>query len=397
MTESLTKRFVDHRGISSAPQRVTEFPLDHRKRTLYVRTLVVMGQKFITFEHEKVVHLLPQAAALTHSLGCAVTAKSDERFTASGLNRVVVFETAIRFVSRHFGDGETFSRCFDEGSKKRAVISCLVANFNGSDDIGFDAAYDMGFDPISLFPHPAVLVIVPTGEPGSAEAGRVNSEIDFHTCQRQTALLNQVPQNGSQPLIFKIVEDGVVMRYAGDEPAIMRFAQIAHESAARECAVDLENCGEDGIRERQGWSTPTLSFRLLDTSAEIAQQFLEFVLLIRLSFVVSRPVLRISFPLGDGQSFADRRGTIRVLLMYDCVGHGKNVFAGLAAQFEIRTRASWVIPSKVNPVRAGAALRRNVPKQVICLCSLNKASGCNDLAAFFSDIHSVSSGRGVYY
>lgn len=60
MTANLTKRFVDQRSIRLASERVAKFSLEHGKRALHVRALMVMLQKLFPFEHEAAKHLLQQ-------------------------------------------------------------------------------------------------------------------------------------------------------------------------------------------------------------------------------------------------------------------------------------------------------------------------------------------------
>jgi hypothetical protein len=285
MTENFTKRFVDHRGIGLTPERVTKLPLEHGNRTLDIRAFVIVLQKLIALEHKEVIHVFPQNRAGAIA-GCALFERN-EGCAVESSNRINVLCAAVSLVSRYFGDRECFGRFLNQRNKEGAVIGVLVANLNRRYDIGFDAAHDMRFDPIYFFSHSAVLVIVPTGEPRSAEARRVHGEIDFHSGERQTALPNQVAQYGSESVIFKVIEDRIVMREPGDQAAIVRLAEIAHESAARETGVDLERCGEYSVREWQVRSTTALNYRLLDASAQIAQQLLKSILLGRLSFCCS--------------------------------------------------------------------------------------------------------------
>jgi hypothetical protein len=45
VTENLTKRFIQHGGISLAPQSVSEFPLNHAERGLNIGAQVVVLQE----------------------------------------------------------------------------------------------------------------------------------------------------------------------------------------------------------------------------------------------------------------------------------------------------------------------------------------------------------------
>jgi hypothetical protein len=73
----------------------------------------------------------------------------------------------------------------------------------------------------------------------------------------------------------------------------MRPAQIAHKSPSAHCAVNLEGCGKDSIGKGQRWPSASLAYRLFNTRAKIAQQFLKPILLTGLRCVVRWPVLSI--------------------------------------------------------------------------------------------------------
>src|SRR5262249_42736273 len=159
-------------------------------------------------------------------------------------------------------------------------------NLDSRDDVGFDSADDVSLNPVRFLPHPAVLVVKPAMETASREAGRVHGKFNFDAGKRQTALVNQVEQNGRESVVFEAIENRVVVRNAGDHSPLVGFAEIAHKSAAREAGVDLEGCGEDRIGKWQRWPSTALCWLFLNAGAEIAQQLLKLVLLIRLSGIV---------------------------------------------------------------------------------------------------------------
>src|SRR5437667_10362116 len=94
MTEHLTKRFVDHRGIRLAPERIAKLPLEHGKGAFDVRPLVVMLQKLISLEHEIVVHLLPQSAAFPGN----VAAERNKRCRVNSSNRVGILGAPVSLI-----------------------------------------------------------------------------------------------------------------------------------------------------------------------------------------------------------------------------------------------------------------------------------------------------------
>jgi len=98
MTENLTERFVDHRGIALAPKRVSEFSLHHRERRFNVRPLVVMLHKLVSPELEVMKHLLPISPAQTF----VMFGQRDERNRTNGGNSFHVRFAGVTFVCRYF-------------------------------------------------------------------------------------------------------------------------------------------------------------------------------------------------------------------------------------------------------------------------------------------------------
>ena len=173
MTEHFTKRFIDHRGIGLAPQRVTEFPLHHGERGFDVRPLVVVLQKLIPLVHEEVVHLAPQTARIRP----VIALEGDKGSTPSSGYGVKVLCAAICLVRRDFGNCEIARRGFDHRGKEANIVSVLVFNFHGGHDVRFHSAHEMHFDPFVLLPHPSVFVVKPAMEAGSGEAGRIHGKV----------------------------------------------------------------------------------------------------------------------------------------------------------------------------------------------------------------------------
>src|SRR6185437_5485645 len=69
MTKHLAKRFVDHRNIRLAAERIAKLPLHHAESGLYIRTLMVVLDELIAAEHEVVKHLLPCPTNATSRVG----------------------------------------------------------------------------------------------------------------------------------------------------------------------------------------------------------------------------------------------------------------------------------------------------------------------------------------
>src|SRR5205823_9785165 len=98
-----------------------------------------------------------------------------------------------------------------------------------------------------------------------------HSKISLDRCQRQTAFPNQTFEDVGQAVIFKVIENRIVVRNAGNPAALMGLPQIAHKSAARKAGIHLEGCGEDCVTEGQARSAASLSHWFLNARAEIAQ------------------------------------------------------------------------------------------------------------------------------
>lgn len=242
----------------------------------------------------------------------------------------------------------------------------------------------------------AVFVVIPAMKQASAEAGRVHSEIYFHAGQGQAALPNQFQQHWRHFLIFQVIENRIVVRNAGDQSPLVRFAEIAHEPAAREAGIDFEGCGEDSIRERERRPSASLPHWLLNASAEIAQQLLKFILLAGLRGVVGWPVLRVRLALHKTHSFRNRGAAVRVLLVNHEVSNGIDVLTGQPAFLKIRAGTIWFFVGRYSDeVPRIGGLRQNHP--FVVAITLDFSRFCNRLSAFFSRVHNAPLLRPVYY
>src|SRR6185437_10078672 len=103
----------------------------------------------------------------------------------------------------------------------------LCANLNSGNDVCLDSTHDMSLDPLVFLHLPAVLMFVPTDKARCAETGRVYGKVSFDRLQGQAALRNEIAQDGSKPLILKVIENRVVVRNAGDKASHVRLPKIA--------------------------------------------------------------------------------------------------------------------------------------------------------------------------
>lgn len=196
MAKNLAKRLIHHGGISLASQRIPEFALEHRKGALNIAALVLMLQEIFPLELEVVKHLPEKSRRVLR--GC-VPLESDERRSVVGCNRGHVDRTAISRICRNLRDRKCPCSRVNERRHSGTIARTFLPDFHGGNDVRFDSAHDMRFDPLRLFPHPAVLVVKPARVPGSAETGRVHGEINFHTGKGQLLCLINSRSIGVKP------------------------------------------------------------------------------------------------------------------------------------------------------------------------------------------------------
>lgn len=384
MAQNLTKGFVHHRRGRLAPQGIAKLALQHAEGRFHVAPLVVVLKEFLPLVHEVSEHLLQQDRCLSSG----VPFKSDEGRSIVGSNRGDIGRASIGRICGDFGNRKGLRGTVKQRRQYRTIARAFLANRDGSDDVCFNSADNVGFEPLRLLLHLPVFVVKPAGVPGSTEAGRIDSKVGFHAGQRQTALPNQFEQNGRQSLIFEIIENRVVARNAGDHAAPVGFAEIAHKAASRETGINFERGSEYSIAQGQAGPSTSLDNGFLNAIAKLTEQLLELVLFASLGSVVRPPVLRVGLALGrgDGHRFSDRDGTIRVLFLYYHVSDCINVLAGQLPFFEIGTSANRLLDiGDINKITGIAGLRGNEPSRIPVL--LDFPGFCNLLSTLFSCVH----------
>lgn len=135
MTENLTKRLVDHRGIRLAAKAITKFPLNHAESGFDIRPLVIVLQKLRALELEVVVHLRPRSCSASR----VAHRKRDEWRRSTTCNGVSIAPRRVALVSRDFRDLEVSGRGIDQRRKQLGVTGPLPMNLNRRYDIRFDA------------------------------------------------------------------------------------------------------------------------------------------------------------------------------------------------------------------------------------------------------------------
>jgi len=313
MTENLTKRFVDHRGIALAAKRVSEFSLHHRERRFNVAPLVVMPHEFVPAKLEVVKHLLPSSPAKS----LVMIGQRDERNRANGGNRFHVCFAGVSFVRRDFPNLEILSSRLKQRRKLFGIVSVPAKNLYSRDHVRLDANHNVALDPIMLLPNLSVLVIEPTVEAGSSETRRINGKVGFDGLQRQTRFDNAALQKRSQFGVVEVIGNAVEVGNLRDVTAPVGFPQVGHEAALRDGGIDFERDVENGIRNRKSRATGLLAFgNRTESRAQIVQQGLEPILFADLSGIVGRPRLRVRSLVGFRKcnALSHRGSAVRIAL-----------------------------------------------------------------------------------
>lgn len=326
MTENLTKRFVDHRGVALAAKIVSEFPLHHGKRGFDVRPFVVMLHKFLAPELKVVKHLLPSTAAQTfHMIG-----QRDERYSTSLGNRVHVGFAGVPFVRRNLSNLEVLGRSVEQSGKHLGISRIPPKNFHSRHHVRFNSDHDVTFNPIVLLPNLAVLVVEPAMEAASGETRRIGSEVGFNGLQGQTRLDDAALEQRSQFRPLKVVADAVEMGNLGDVSAPVGFPQVGHEATLRNRGIDLECDIENRIGDRQARPTGFLCVGNRGKSrAQVMQQRLEPILFGRLRGIVGSPRLGVGnfLRLREGHALHYRGSSVHILFPHHHERSRVNVLA----------------------------------------------------------------------
>lgn len=235
MTENFAERFVDHRNIGLAAQRVSELPLNHAERGFYIGTLVIVGQKFFASELEVVIHPAPRSTAIARRARC----ERDERHPPGNLDHRSILLAGVCLVCRNLANREVRTSRLQQWSKLFAVGCRPFVNLYRRYDVRLDSAHEVTFNPIVLLDFFAVLVIEPANEARRGKARRIYSEVSFDRLERQAALGDERAEQRCQCRILKIVENAVVVRQTRDEPAFVRRFQVSHKPTSGNGALTL--------------------------------------------------------------------------------------------------------------------------------------------------------------
>lgn len=295
---------------------------------------MVVREEFFAIKLEEVIHLLPQAAALARMNRL----ERDVRRGPMTGHSIVIVQATIALVARHFAKLEILRSRIDEIGKELGVTCIFIANFDCRHNVCLHATHKVDFDPSMLLPDRSVFVVEPADKTRRREAGRVRCEIAFDGFERQAAFDNHSAQGFRNVWVVKRVEDRVEMRRLGDQSLFMCRAEVGHEPATGNRAVDLEAGREDCVANRQSWTARSLFARVHQTVAQIAQQLQEHIFFLRLGCVVRAPLLRIGLLwCGNRRSWRNRRpfpGPIE----FD----GPDVLAPSPIRFMVRTGAVWL-------------------------------------------------------
>ena len=383
MSNQFAKHFIFHRYIRLAANRIAEFSFDHAESRLNIAPLMVSRQKLIPMQIEIMEHLVPDAIARRRGIAL----ERNERSSARVRNRLEVAFAEIAQARRDFVDREVLFGGFEHWRQQRSVIAVLLVNLDGRNGVRFHTRHNMRLDPGSLELVFAEFVVVPSLESTTGESRRVASEIRFENLERNGRLdhkrLEQIERRGR----FQDIENRGVVRRATDETLVEGIAKIARKSPARDGRVDLEHGRENQVAVRDAVRAALRRSRQVgNTLAQVAEQNLEFQLLVLLGSVVRGPILCVGLAL-DGLSQRFRHGHAPVVVFFalNRILHGVDVFAFTSAKLKIVASASRLIGLKNDGVFLSTlSLRRNDPFLAV---PLNAALGGNHQTALLSGVH----------
>ena len=169
--------------------------------------------------------------------------------------------------------------------------------------------------------------------------------------------------------------------------ARLRFAKIRCEPPSANGGVNLEDCRENCIRQQQS----RLAFGswgfVFDPLAQVREQRLELVLLVRLRSVVRRPLLLVSGLLDRLSNRHGLRGgsrSVAVQVAVPCDFHREDVFALHLAEFVIRAGTGREVFADTNGVTSPTGLRGNEPRRTL----RGQSAGIGDvLTALLASVH----------
>src|SRR3990172_6802534 len=310
MTENFAKNFVDLSGPTFGPQRGSELRLNHRKRGLYVRPLVIVGKEILAPELKVVEHPTPQFRSFASGVGL----ERDVRSGSYRMNRCNATPREVCFVRRYFGDRKPLRRGFDQRRELRGVASIAVGDFNASNDMGVGSHHQVGLNPLPFIRELPVLLVVPASEGAGRKAAGVHGECCLHRFQWGGALFDQSFEDRRKSGLLQIIRDAVVMGGFRNMALLLAVTQLASGASARACRVDLHASTENNVSK---WEPgPSLGlWRRRDSIAETPHQFKKTSFFVGLCRIVRGPFL----PEADTNSLGDYLGSVRS----DFLAHNK--------------------------------------------------------------------------
>lgn len=291
MAQHLAQRLVNLRRVAFASQVSVKLRLDHVEHGFDIRPLVIGLQKLITLEAIEVIHLLKHSA----DFASGIRLERDVWNCASFCDGFVVVERTVALIRADLVQLEILGSLIDQCGKHRRIIGVFASDFNRCDDMSFNAAHQVSFDPKirrALFP---VLFVKPTDVITGREAGRINGEIRFDCLQWQAAMLNQFLQKWRKRFKFQVIENAVEVASLRDVALTFCLVQIGHKPSAGNGREDFESNRENHISVRQRRASALRWQRFNDVGTQIVQELLEKSLLVCLRQIVRFPILPVSY------------------------------------------------------------------------------------------------------
>lgn len=362
MAKHFAQDLVDLGGRGLSPNRTPELGFYHREGGLDIRPLVVMLQKGIPIEVVEVPHPVPQAVKLVVVVSPAsrVGLERDESCPALSLNRPQVSSVGICLVSRHLIDVEGLG-CLIYQWYELAVVGGLIGGgLDAGDDVGLDAANQVGLYPSLLCALFAILAVKPSVIYRCGKAGGVNGEVGLYRPQWACALLYEGLEQGCQFGVLQVAEGAGEGRGLGDQPFSFRFPKVGHEAPAGHRGIDLAGDAKHDIGQRQSRS-PEPVFGLGYAVAKVSEQGDKPFLLMGLSLIIDRPVLSVSHP----HRLCHDLGAVGALLTLDDKLNGVYVLALLMGGLKVVAGAERLAVVHIHDVSPVAGLGGDLPAQPV--------------------------------
>lgn len=192
---------------------------------------MIMCHKFLSLEHEIVVHPAPSRVFYS---GKCVDLEWDERRSVNGFDSLEVLVPKICLVIRDFAYLEVLGCLFQQRDKVRGIVSFPTGHVYAGNNMGVHAAHEMNLNPFPVVSFLPVLFIKPADETRSSETRRVNSEICFNCLQGETTHHDQVLKNGCHVGVSEIVCNRIEVGSAGNQTIGVSIPKVASEAAGRE-------------------------------------------------------------------------------------------------------------------------------------------------------------------